>query len=101
MSAEVLPLRLTPAMATKIVREIAADTARVAFSPHAKSQMRQRRINRTQVYRCLRAGVLVEGPYLDIHRYWRCAFETVTAGDAIKVVAAFDSRDLLIVVTAI
>lgn len=101
MSAEVLPLRLTPAVATRIVREISADTARVAFSPHARSRMSKRRINRTQVFRCLRAGALVEGPYLDIRDYWRCAFETVTAGDAVKVVVAFNTREMLIVVTAI
>ncbi|WP_316980026.1 DUF4258 domain-containing protein [Shumkonia mesophila] len=101
MSAEVLPLRLTAAMATKIAREIASDTGRVAFSSHARSQMRKRGINATQVYRCLRAGVLAEGPYVDIHGYWRCAFETLTAGDSIKAVVAFNSRELLIVVTAI
>ena len=101
MSAEILPLRLTSAAAIRIVREIADVTGRVGFSPHAKRQMRKRKINRTQIYRCLRRGILVEGPYLDIHNYWRCTFETITAGENIQVVVAFNTREHLVVVTTI
>lgn len=97
----VLPLNLTPTAATRIVRDIAQDTGRIAFSSHARQRMRKRRINRTQVYDCLRSGRLIEGPYVDIHGWWRCTFEKIAAGDNVRVAVAFNSRELLVVVTTI
>ncbi len=100
MSADVLPFSMSSVEARAIIREIAADTGRAAFVGHAKQQMRKRRINRTQVFRCLRQGQVVEGPYLDIKGYWRCKLEHLTAGDSIGVVAAFNSKERLLVITA-
>ncbi len=51
------------------------------------------------MYRCLRHGTLVEGPYRDLHGYWRCTLRHLTAGDEVHVVVAFESRERLIVIT--
>jgi hypothetical protein len=100
MGDNIVPLRLTTAAALEIIRDLANDTSRIAFVPHAKKQMRSRRINRTQVYRCLRHGTIIEGPYKDIKGSWKCTLAHFTAGDNVKVVVAFESQECLVVITA-
>ncbi len=100
MAENVLPLRMTPTVALRIIQEIAADTFRVVIRDHAKRAMKKRRITRGQVYSCLRRGVITEGPALDIKNYWRCTMFRLAAGDEVSVVVSFNSRERLIVITA-
>ncbi len=100
MAENVLPLRMTPAAALRIIQEIAADTFGVVIRDHAKRAMKKRRITRGQVYSCLRRGVITEGPALDIKNYWRCTMFRLAAGDEVSVVVSFNSRERLIVITA-
>ena len=100
MAENVLPLRMTPATALRVIREVAKDTSRVVILDHAKRQMRKRRITRGQVYACLRLGVIIEGPALDMKNYWRCTMLQLIAGDEISAVVSFNSRDRVLVITA-
>lgn len=99
MTAAVVPLQLGGPQALRIIREAAKDTDRVAFHPHAKSRMRKRRINPTQVYSCLRLGVIIEGPALDIKGCWRCTMYRLAAGEEVKVVVSIIPRDNLLVIS--
>ena len=99
MAENVLPLRMTPAAALRIIREVAGDTSRIVVLDHAKRQMKKRKITRSQVYSCLRLGVITEGPALDIKNYWRCTMSRLVAGDEVSVVVSFNSRERLLVIT--
>jgi hypothetical protein len=99
MTENVIPLRLTAPAALKIIREIAADSGRVVTAPHAKKRMKQRRITMQQVLACLQRGNLIEGPALMPDGDWRCTLQRLIAGDDVTVVAEFNSRERLLVVT--
>ena len=43
-----------------LLREIAADSARVIFTHHARQRMRQRKVSPVQVIACLQRGVVRE-----------------------------------------
>jgi hypothetical protein len=99
--ASVTPLRMSAPRALRLIRAAAEDTDRVAFHPHAKLRMRERRVSASQVYACLRKGVIVEGPALDAKGCWRCTMTRLAAGERVKVVVAIIPVDLLLVVTVI
>lgn len=98
--AEVIPLEISAAIARPIIREIAADTSRIVILDHAKRRMRKRRITPSQVYSCLRKGIIAEGPALDDKGFWRCTMRRLAAGEEITVVVSFNSRDRVLVITA-
>jgi hypothetical protein len=98
----VVPIGLSPARAKQLVREIAKDSARVFFRPHAEARMRQRRITRTQVLRCLAYGGVAEGPGRDVKGNWTMTLEVLSAGELVTVVAALDrdeAGDMIVVIT--
>ncbi len=100
MTGKVIPLDLTPNRALTIIREIAADSSRVAILEHAKGQMRRRKITRGQAISCRRLGIISEGPGVNVKGFWRCRLERLAAGQEISVVTSFNSRERLIVITA-
>jgi hypothetical protein len=55
--------------------------------------MRKRRITRTQVMRCLLRGEITEGPARSMKGNWEMRIETISAGNAIQVVAALERTD--------
>ena len=55
-------IRLTRRHALEIIRDVAQDSANVAFKPHARTKMRKRRITDLQVINCLRRGSLISNP---------------------------------------
>jgi hypothetical protein len=85
--------------ALRIIRAAAENTAKVIFLPHAVKRMRQRRIGATQVYSCLRKGIIVEGPALDIKGCWRCTMRRLTAGEEVTVIVSIVARDGLLVIS--
>ncbi len=89
----VLPFRLDAARVRKIVQETVRDSARVFFTGHAEMRMRERRITRTQVLRCLMYGHFVEGPAPGIKGNLEMTMEVLSAGDTLRVVAALDRND--------
>lgn len=99
----VLLMNLSPPSAQQMLRQVASDSARVFFTDHAEQRMRERRINRTQVLRCLRHGRLTEDPARDVHGKWVMRVEVFSAGDVVTAVAALDNDgdgNLVVVITA-
>ncbi|MCH7694017.1 MAG: DUF4258 domain-containing protein [Proteobacteria bacterium] len=102
MTGKVIPLKpseMNPQTASQIIREIAAETSRVVILDHARRRMRRRRISPTQVYSCIRMGVITEGPSQDMKGYWRCTMQRFAAGEEITIVVSFNSRESLLVIT--
>jgi hypothetical protein len=99
----VVPIGLSPIQGRQLVREVAQDSGRVFFTPHAERKMRERHITRVQVLRCLTRGCVAEGPSRHVNGKWRLKLEVLSAGDLIAVVAELDRDefgDIIIVITA-
>lgn len=100
---KVVKMRLTPQSARKVFNELARDSANVFFTTHAEKRMRQRKITRTEVLRCLRAGHITEGPSLSIKGNWEVRMQVASAGAPISTVAALEydetTGNYLVVIT--
>ncbi len=88
-----IPLPLNDGNMLRIIRELAADTANVFIEPHAKRRMRERRITRTQIYACLRQGVIDEHAHENIRGNWKCTLRHHHAGDLVRVTAAIEKDE--------
>ncbi len=91
--ADPVPLPLNDANMLRIIRELAQDTGNVFIEPHAKKRMRERHITRTQVYACLRLGVIDEHAHENIRGNWKCTLRHHHAGDLVRVTAAIEKDD--------
>ena len=60
-----VPFRLNDTNALRLLREIAADSARVVLLTHAKQRMRQRQITLAQVLDVMRKGWMAEPATVD------------------------------------
>jgi hypothetical protein len=98
-------IQLTTASALRIVQRLAKKSSAVAFTTHASSRMRQRKVTRLQVLECLLKGHIVEGPAPGIKGNWELKMRRAVYGDDIEVVVALDwhaeSADYVLVVTVI
>ncbi len=65
----------------------------MVFTAHAEKRMRQRKITRTQVLRCLTHGHVIEGPSPSIKGNWEMKMEVMSAGEIVAVVAALEKDD--------
>jgi hypothetical protein len=88
--AKPIPLALNDANMLRLIREIARDTGNVFIEPHAKKQMKKRRITRTQIYACLRVGSIDEPAHENIRGNWKCTLRHHHAGELVRVVAAIE-----------
>lgn len=95
----VVPLKLTKAAATRIVKEIAADPDRIVPVPHAKKRMVQRKISITQARRVVQAGFIDGEPWIDEHGNWRVDMRGMSAGEQITVGIAIEWRTRLLIIT--
>ena len=86
-------LPLNDANMLRIVRKLAQDTANVFIEPHAKKRMRERKITRTQVYACLRSGVVEESAHENIRGNWKCTLRHHHAGDLVRVTAVIEKDE--------
>lgn len=93
MSDEPIPFRLNDRNLRRLISETAKDTGRVFLTPHAKRRMRERRINRGQVFDCLLNGVVSESAHENMHGNWQCTLTRLNAGDMISVAAALERAD--------
>jgi hypothetical protein len=99
-AAEIIPLRLTPAIAIKMIREVAADTNNIVIIEYGKRRMRQRRISRRQVELCVQKGTVAEGPFMNQHGNWQLNLYRHAAGEEITCVIAIDWRNKVLVINA-
>lgn len=91
--SNIVDFNITPTRAQKLIKDIAADSSRVVFTIHAEKRMRQRRITRIQILRCLTHGHIIEDPALSIKGNWEMKREVMSAGEMIAVVAALEKDD--------
>ena len=97
--ADPVPLRMNDATALKVLREIAADSARVVFTHHALQRMRQRKVSTAQVLACLQRGIVAEPVALDLHGNWKLTVTHRAAGMDLNVAVAIDPPKRAIVIT--
>jgi len=91
--SNVVDFNITPDRARKLIKEIAEDSSRVIFTAHAEKRMRQRKISRIQVMRCLTHGRVIEGPAPSIKGNWEMKMEVMSAGEIVTVVVALEKDD--------
>lgn len=91
--SNILNFNITPVIAKKLIKDIAADSSKVVFTAHAEKRMSQRKITRTQVLRCLTHGHVIEGPAPSIKGNWEMKMEVMSAGEIVAVVAALEKDD--------
>ncbi|MDH5731056.1 MAG: DUF4258 domain-containing protein [Gammaproteobacteria bacterium] len=98
---QIKKLDLTKPRAIEICKD---KSKKVFFTDHALERMRQRKLTRSQVERCIRTGALIEGPSIGSKGEWECKFELFTAGDKIAVVVGLlyeDPGKRILVITTI
>lgn len=83
----------TPHSAELLIRKIAADSAKVFFSSHAKVRMRERKVTDLQIIRCLQTGTVTEGPFRNIHGNWQVNVDAYHSGQNLKVGAVIDTDE--------
>ena len=86
----VVELDLTRPMALRIIKGLAESSENIFVGKHAEKRMRERKITRTQVMRCLQKGHITEGPARSIKGNWEFKMEVFSAGEPVAVVAALD-----------
>ena len=91
--AKLIPIPINDANMLRIIRELSADTENVFIEPHAKKRMKQRHITRTQVYACLRFGMIDEHAHENIRGNWKCTLRHHHAGELIRVTAAIEKDE--------
>lgn len=84
----------------RIIRQLAADSGRVAISNHALQRMRKRGITRTEVGRCLRNGQQQGEAIVNDHGNWQVEISHRVAGRRVVVQAVLlengDQRVLVV-----
>jgi hypothetical protein len=98
--AEIIPLKLTPASAIQVIRELAVDTNNIVIIGYGKRRTRERRISRRQVELCVQKGTITEGPFMNQHGHWQMNLYRHAAGEEITCVVAIEWRTKLLVINA-
>lgn len=95
----VVPLRLSKAVAMRVIREISSDPDRIVPIGHAKKRMVKRKISISQARRVIQAGFIDGEPWVDEHGNWRVTMHGLSAGDQITVGLAIEWRSRLLIIT--
>jgi hypothetical protein len=98
--AEIIPLRLTPSIAIKMIRQLAVDTNNIVIIEYGKKRMRQRQISRRQVELRVQRGTVCEGPFMNQHGNWQLNLYRHAAGEEITCVIAIDWPNKVLVINA-
>lgn len=93
-SGTVIAFAMNDATIKRLIAEIASDSTRVIFTPHAKQAMRRRRVLPTQVIQVLLKGTIYEPAHRDVYGCWKCTLQRTVSGDVIRVAAALGEDDL-------
>lgn len=99
MTADIVPLQVTPATAIKMIRELSADTANIVIIPHGKKRARQRQITHRQIELCVQKGTIQEGPFRNQHGHWQVTMYRHAAGEEVSCVVAIEWATRLLVIT--
>ncbi len=89
MITNIIPL-INESTVLDLVRNLAKDSNNVFIIPHARKNMRKRKITMEQVLRCLLHGAVTEPPHQDIKGNWRMTLEVWTAGRPVSVVPCIE-----------
>lgn len=92
--------KLSKAQVQRLIRSVAVDGARVFYTAHARTRMRQRHVTQEIVLEVLRQGRLVGVPEPNADRgSLECRMERYCTGRQIGVIVAIsdDDPDLIIV----
>lgn len=98
--AEIVPLKLTPAAALRMLRKLASDTNNIVIVQHGKRRQRQRKISRRQIELCVQKGTITEGPFMNQHGHWQVTLYRHAAGEEVSCAVAIEWAKRLIVITA-
>lgn len=93
------PDRLNEADAVRLVRMIAVDSNNIVVIEHARRRRVQRSITRVQIERCVRMGIITEGPFINQHNNWQMNLTRQTAGEQITCAVAIEWATRIIVIT--
>jgi hypothetical protein len=93
------PDRLNDADAIRLVRMIAADSNNIIVIAHARKRKAQRSITRIQIERCVRLGIITEGPFINAKGNWQMNLTRQTAGEQITCAVAIEWVTRVIVIT--
>ena len=97
---KVTAYRLTPAMATKRIRALAARTDDIDWSNHALERMEEREIFDVDVVRTMRGGEIAGEPEPARLGEWKCKFvRQVRGGRSVGVVVIILQNNRLLVKT--
>lgn len=102
--AQVIPFKVTDQSLQQKIALLAADSANVTITAHAKQRMRERKILLTQVLDVLVSGIVTESAHQDTKGNWCCTLQKLTSGDRVKIpvaVETLDSGEIVIVITVI
>lgn len=97
---DLLAMPLRPAKAQSLLHEWAQETKQIVFTAHVRQQMRDRRITTSQVLKCLRFGLITEGPSLTLKGGWKVDVQAQSSGDILCVAAELKMDEKIIVITA-
>lgn len=86
-----IPINLSAPVAQRLVREVAADSSRVFLTRHARVRMRERKIDRTQVFDVLRRGRIAEAPARQPGGEWKFTMQRITMGNDVTVAVVLDA----------
>jgi hypothetical protein len=87
------PFRLNDQSLRRLISDAAGDTSRVFFTAHSKQRMKERKISPTQVYDCLRNGLVTEPAHTNIHGHSQCTLTRRNAGDEVRVAVALERAE--------
>lgn len=90
---------MNPPTALRMIRQLAADSAKIVVIPHAQKRQNERSITRPQIVTCLRCGAIEEGPFLNVHGNWQVTMRCYSAGEELACVVAIDWPNQVIVIT--
>ncbi|MHB1104422.1 MAG: DUF4258 domain-containing protein [Devosia sp.] len=99
MAAEIFPLSLSGPAALKKIKELAADSGNIVIISHTAKRQKQRNITRLQIERCVQAGYIDEGPFMNDKGNWQVTMCHYSAGEEVTAVVAIDWPNKLIVIT--
>lgn len=91
--AKVVQFRSTDQSILKIIRKVAADSARCFITPAGAESMSRDGVSMRQVMRCLESGKISNGPYQDEHGLTCTELELLTAGRTVRVVVSIEGHE--------
>jgi hypothetical protein len=96
---ESLPRKLTANDAVRTIRKISADSNNIVVVRHGRLRAAQRKFSRTEIERCLRRGLVSEGPFMNAHGNWQVTLTSCSAGRDINCVVAIHWAVRVFVIT--